>query len=57
MLSDEILLQEDLIQVMPMLNEANAMSEELDMKVFYEIALLSPQARGDKNGRTEVKIT
>jgi len=54
--SDEILLQEDLIQIMPMISEANAMSEELDMKMFYEIALISPQARGSNYGRTKVHI-
>jgi len=54
--SDEILLQEDLIQTMPMVSEANAMSEELDMKMFYEIVLISPQARGLNYGRTKVHI-
>nr|CAB3259098.1 kinesin-like protein KIF28P [Phallusia mammillata] len=54
--TEDILLQEDLIQVMPMVNEANAMSEELDQKMIYEIALISPQARGLKEGRTEVSI-
>ena len=51
-----MLLQEDLIQIMPMVNEANAMSEELDAKMLYEIALISPQARGLKEGPTEVII-
>jgi hypothetical protein len=37
-----------------MVNEANAMSEEMDKKVKYELALISPQARGLKEGRTEV---
>ena len=39
-----------------MVNEANAMSEELDKKVKYELALISPQARGLKEGRTEVRL-
>jgi len=52
--SEDMLLQEDLIQIMPMVNEANAMSEELDQKMSYEIALISPQARGLKEGKTEV---
>ena len=38
--------QEDLISIMPMVNEANAISEELDKKKAFEIALVSPQARG-----------
>ena len=51
---DDLLLQEDLVQIWPMINEANAMSEELNKKVKFEIALISPQARGKKHGRTEV---
>ncbi|XP_076461788.1 kinesin-like protein KIF28 [Babylonia areolata] len=53
---DDLLLQEDLIELLPMVNEANAMSEELDKKVKYELALVSPQARGLKEGRTEVMV-
>ena len=52
--SEDLLLQEDLIELLPMVNEANAMSEELDKKVKYELALISPQGRGLKEGRTEV---
>jgi len=37
-----------------MVLEANAISEELNKKVCFEIALVSPQARGLKDGRTEV---
>lgn len=51
---EDLLLQEDLIHMLPMVNEANAMSEELDKKVKFEIALIAPQARGLKEGRTEV---
>lgn len=54
--TDDILLQEDLIELMPMVLEANAISEELNKKMFFEIALVSPQARGLKDGRTEVSI-
>ncbi|XP_065896564.1 kinesin-like protein KIF28P isoform X2 [Dysidea avara] len=53
---DDILLQEDLVELMPMVLEANAISEELNKKMFFEIALVSPQARGLKDGRTEVKV-
>lgn len=53
---EEMLLQEDLLKVLPMINEANAMSEELDRKVAFEPVLVSPQARGEKDGRTEVKV-
>lgn len=52
---EDLLLQEDLIHMLPMVNEANAMSEELDKKVKFEVALIAPQARGLKEGRTEVR--
>ena len=32
--ADELLLQEDLVQMVPMVNEANAMAEELGKKVI-----------------------
>ena len=53
-ISEDLLLQEDLVQIWPMIKEANAMSEELDKKCNFEIALVSPQALGKKHGRTEV---
>lgn len=52
--ADEALLQEDLVQILPMVAEANAMAEELGKGVKFEISLVSPQARGHKDGRTEV---
>ncbi|XP_074659378.1 kinesin-like protein KIF28 isoform X2 [Tubulanus polymorphus] len=54
--AEDLLLQEDLIEMMPMVNEANAMSEELDKKVKFDIELISPQARGQQGGRTEVCV-
>ena len=54
-LTEDLLLQEDLIQMLPMVNEANAMSEELNKRVKFELALVSPQARGLTEGSTEVK--
>ncbi|XP_041367866.1 kinesin-like protein KIF28P [Gigantopelta aegis] len=53
---EDMLLQEDLIQMLPMVNEANAMSEELDKRVKFELALVSPQARGLTEGNTEVMV-
>lgn len=41
--------------MLPMVNEADAMSAELDKKVKFELALVSPQARGLKEGKTEVQ--
>ncbi|XP_070565342.1 kinesin-like protein KIF28P isoform X2 [Ptychodera flava] len=53
---DDIIFQEDLIEIMPLVSEANAISEELDKKVKFEIALVSPQVKGLKHGRTEVNV-
>eukprot|EP01135_Chromosphaera_perkinsii_P006545 Nk52_evm17s539 gene=Nk52_evmTU17s539 len=53
---EDQLLQEDLITLMPMVNEANAMSEELNKKVYFEIVLMSPAARGLTEGRTEIMV-
>jgi len=52
----DMLLREDLLKILPMISEANAMSEELDKKMIFEPVLISPQARGDKNGRTELYV-
>ncbi|XP_061187944.1 kinesin-like protein KIF28P [Saccostrea echinata] len=53
---EDLILQEDVIQMLPMVNEADAMSAELDKKVKFELALVSPQARGLKEGKTEVMV-
>ncbi|XP_038044731.1 kinesin-like protein KIF28P [Patiria miniata] len=53
---DDLLLQEELVQLMPMVNEANAMSEELKKGVRFEIVLISPQARGKIHGRTQLAV-
>uniref|UniRef100_A0A7M5U6V4 Kinesin-like protein 6 n=2 Tax=Clytia hemisphaerica TaxID=252671 RepID=A0A7M5U6V4_9CNID len=53
---EDMILQEDLLKILPMINEANAMSEELDKKVAFEPVLISPQARGEKEGKTEVNV-
>uniref|UniRef100_A0A2C9KML9 Kinesin-like KIF1-type domain-containing protein n=2 Tax=Biomphalaria TaxID=6525 RepID=A0A2C9KML9_BIOGL len=39
-----------------MVYEANAMSEELDKKVKFEICLVSPKTRGLKEGMSEVMV-
>ena len=52
---EDLLLQEDLIQMLPMVAEANAMAETLKKTVKFEITLVSPHAQGLKSGRTEVR--
>ncbi|BFY98671.1 hypothetical protein BsWGS_01711 [Bradybaena similaris] len=53
---EDLILQDHLIELLPKVNEANAMSEELDKKVKFEICLISPQSRGLKDGFTEVMV-
>ena len=52
--SDVALLQEDLIDVMPAVEEANSISEELDKRVKFEIILISPQMLGKMQNKVEV---
>lgn len=55
--SDQVAIQEDLLELMPGVEEANSISEELDKRVKFEILLVSPQMMGKTNGRTEVMET
>lgn len=38
--ADELLLQEDLVQMVPMVNESNAMAEELKKLVIFIIKIV-----------------
>ncbi|CAB3985233.1 kinesin KIF28P [Paramuricea clavata] len=53
---DELLIQEDLLDILPMVEEANAISQELDRKVKFEACVLSPKSRGLVSGHPEVFI-
>ncbi|ESO96408.1 hypothetical protein LOTGIDRAFT_115884, partial [Lottia gigantea] len=53
---DEALLKEDIVEMMPAVEEANSISEELDKKMKFELMVVSPEARGELRGRTEVMI-
>ena len=48
------LLQEDLIDTMPAVEEANSISEELDKRVKFEILIISPQALGKSGAKNQV---
>ncbi|XP_037069265.1 kinesin-like protein KIF28P isoform X2 [Pollicipes pollicipes] len=54
--TDQVALQEDLLELMPGVEEANSISEELDKRVKFEILLVSPQMMGKTTGRTEVCV-
>lgn len=48
------LLNKDLMEVLPGVEEANAISEELDKNVRFEMMLVAPQFLGKSGERTEV---
>lgn len=50
---EAMLLREDLADLMPMVNEANAISQELDKKASFEVVVVSAKARGLPDGRPE----
>ena len=54
--SEEMLLQEELIEMLPQIGEANSISEELDKKCKFEAILVSPAARGEVKGGTKVTV-
>ncbi|XP_071522909.1 LOW QUALITY PROTEIN: kinesin-like protein KIF28P [Panulirus ornatus] len=49
-------IQQDLMEVIPAVEEANSISEELDRLVKFEILLVAPQVLGEKQGKTEVQV-
>ncbi|CAL4119353.1 unnamed protein product, partial [Meganyctiphanes norvegica] len=53
---DLSLLQEDLLEVMPAVEEANSISEELDKRVKFEIMLVAPQMLGKTLGKPEIHV-
>ena len=46
--AEDLILQEELVQVLPKVQRANAMSQELRKDTKFEIVLVAPQARGLK---------
>ncbi|XP_062500955.1 kinesin-like protein KIF28P isoform X2 [Corticium candelabrum] len=50
------LLKEELTEMIPMVNEANAISEELDRRVQFEIAILPAIALGRDSDHSEVWV-
>ena len=51
----QVQLQEDLLELMPGVETANSISEELDKRCKFEILLVSPQMMGKTSGNTEVR--
>ncbi|VDK53767.1 unnamed protein product [Anisakis simplex] len=52
----ELILEEDLINLLPNVYRANSMSKELNRNVTFEIVLVAPEARGLIDGLTEIWI-
>ena len=54
-LTDEMLLKEDVLEIIPHIEEANSISEELDKKMVFEALIVPSEARGVVDGKPEVK--
>ena len=52
--SEDTLLTQEVMSLMQLVQDVNAMAEDLDRHTRFEIMLLSPEARGLETGRTEV---
>uniref|UniRef100_A0A915D7L4 Kinesin-like protein n=1 Tax=Ditylenchus dipsaci TaxID=166011 RepID=A0A915D7L4_9BILA len=53
---EDMILEEDLVNILPNVYRANAMAKELKRNVNFEIVLMPPEIRGDSNGNTQVWI-
>uniref|UniRef100_A0A914YMR1 Kinesin-like protein n=1 Tax=Panagrolaimus superbus TaxID=310955 RepID=A0A914YMR1_9BILA len=52
----DLILEEDLIKILPNVHRANSMAKELKKPVKFEIILNAPEARGLSEGLTEIFI-
>jgi len=55
-MGDDKLLQEDIVELMPAVENANSISEDLDKKMKFELMVVSPEARGELSGRNQVMV-
>lgn len=53
---EQALAQEQVLELLPMVSEANAVSEELDKKISFEVCLFSKTAQGGDDGGTKVCV-
>lgn len=51
---EDRLLQDEVISVLPIVQNVNAMTKDMDKPVKFDMLLVSPEARGFDSGRTEV---
>ena len=52
--SEDAILQQEVMSLMQLVNDVNAMAEDLERSTEFSILLISPEARGLESGRTEV---
>jgi len=52
--SEDKLLQDEIISILPLIQNVNAMAEEMQKPVAFSMMLVSSEARGLDRGRTEV---
>jgi len=52
--TEDKLLQDEVINILPLVQNVNAMAEEMQKPVAFSMMLVSPEARGLDHGRTEV---
>ncbi|CAB3998979.1 kinesin KIF28P [Paramuricea clavata] len=53
---DQQLAQEQVLELLPLVGEANAISEELDKHKNFELVLISGAAQGNLSGNTKVMV-
>ena len=49
------MLNRNILQILPLISEANVMAEEMKKDVKYDIQLLTPEMQGKLDGQTEVR--
>ncbi|CAG0919052.1 unnamed protein product [Notodromas monacha] len=54
--ADAAALQDEIMEVLPAVEEANSISGQLDKRAKFEIMIVSPQMMGKTNGRSEVCV-
>lgn len=52
-----MLLKEDVLEILPAIEEANSISEEMDKKMTFEAVMVPAESRGQLSGREEVRVT
>ena len=56
-LVEDSMLQTEVMSLMQLVQDVNAMAEDLFKPIQFNIILVSPEARGLESGRTEVYTT